>query len=199
VSKEKEDRRAESTERFSFEPRHCRCFRLERVDTLPERAAGKPLISQSPALNKPRNENEMSGKLTGRQMFQVHGPGTSQRLRHIDAIRWFGCGRSLGPRSARFPGAWLNDACAPSILSAHALYPFGLACMDGHRKAYGIHPGGGAKVWANRFSWRVRRTSAGRTIDLNTIAEWQWRHMVVSRIFRTFNQATAPVCITCGW
>ena len=24
-------------------------------------------------------------------------------------------------------------------------------------------------------------------------------HWVVSRIFRTFDQATAPVCMTCGW
>ena len=36
-------------------------------------------------------------------------------------------------------------------------------------------------------------------VDVELFRKLSKSSMVVSRIFRTFDQATAPVCMTCGW
>ena len=44
----------------------------------------------------------------------------------------------------------------------------------------------------------LRQAAVIEDIDLRTPRGIE-RALVVSRIFRTFDQATAPVCTTCGW
>jgi hypothetical protein len=52
---------------------------------------------------------------------------------------------------------------------------------------------------ANRELLSELRRGRAERARITVLAAGAWPPTVVSRIFRTFDQATAPVCMTCGW